>query len=139
MHFTKEQNGEIVQRFNKEVIEQGNLESFKELVSETCINHSAPAGSSNGPEGMAYFLLEILRKGFPDLKVEILDQASENDKVTTRKIIHATHSADFMGIVASNKKVEIHIMDIIRLENGRYAEHWGMSNIESIVKELSTT
>ncbi len=137
MHFTTEQNKKNVQRFNKEVIEQGSLVAFKDLVADNCINHSAPPGSSKGPDGMIYFLFEMLRKGFPDLKVEILDQVSENDKVTSRKVIHATHTGDFMGIPPSNKKVVIHIIDIIRLQNGKYAEHWGMSNLESIAKELS--
>jgi len=137
MNFTTEQNKKIVQRFNKEIIEQGNLDSFKELVAENCINHSAPTGSSKGPDGMIYFLFHILRKGFSDLKVEIIDQVGESDKVVTRKIIHATHSGEFMGIPASNKKVDIHIMDIIRLKEGRYVEHWGMSNLESISKEIT--
>jgi len=92
MQTTTEQNKAVVTRFNKEIIEQGNLNSFKELVSDDVINHAAPAGSPNGPESMRYFLLEILRKGFPDVKVEILDQVAEADKVTTRKALHATHT-----------------------------------------------
>ena len=42
-----------------------------------------------------------------------------------------------MGIAPSNKKVSIHVIDIIRLSDGRYVEHWGMSNLADIVKELS--
>jgi len=42
-----------------------------------------------------------------------------------------------MGIPASNKKVAIHVIDIIRLKNGKYAEHWGMSNLSDIVTEIS--
>ncbi len=134
---TTEQNKNTVTRFNREVIEQGNLVSFKELVADTCINHTAAAGASSGPDGMIYFLLEVLRKGFPDLKVEIHDQIAEGDKVTTRKTIHATHSGDFMGVAATGKKVKIEIIDIIRLNEGKYADHWGMSNLHSLVSELS--
>ncbi len=134
---TTEQNKNTVTRFNHEVIEQGNLVSFKELVADTCINHTAPAGASNGPDGMIYFLLEVLRKGFPDLKVEIHDQIAEGDKVTTRKTIHATHSGNFMGVAATGKKVKIEIIDIIRLKDGKYVDHWGMSNLHSLVSELS--
>jgi predicted ester cyclase len=132
-----EQNKAIVLRFNKEFIEQGNMQSFKELVADNVINHSAPAGTPAGPESMSYFILEILRKGFPDLTVEIFDQIAEGDKVTTRKALHATHTGEFMGISATNKKVTINVIDIIKLRDGKYVEHWGISNIPDIIKMLS--
>ena len=137
MAFTIEKNKEIVLRFNREVIEQGSMQSFHELVSHSVINHSAPAGAPNGPESMIYFLMQILRVGFPDVKVEILDQIAEGNKVTTRKTLHATHTGVFLGIPASNKKVAIQVMDIIRLEEGKYAEHWAISNIPEVMKQIS--
>lgn len=132
------QNKATVIRFNKEVIEQGNSDTFKALVDDEVINHSAPRGTPNGPESMSYFIFEILRKGFPDIKVEILDQVAEADKVTSRKVFHATHTGEFMGIAPTNKKVSIYVIDIIRLKNGKYTEHWGMSNISEILQQLST-
>jgi steroid delta-isomerase-like uncharacterized protein len=137
MQTSIEQNKKAVLRFNKEFIEQGRLDSFHELVAADVINHSAPAGSSKGQDGMLYFLQDILRKGFPDMKVEIFDQVAENDRVTTRKAIHATHLGEFMGIPASNKKVVINVIDIIRLRDGKYVEHWGMSNLPEIMSQLS--
>ena len=137
MLFTTEKNKEIVLRFNREVIEQGNIDSFHELVSPDVINHAAPEGMPNGPESMLHFLMHILRLGFPDIKSEILDQVAEGDRVTTRKALHATHTGEFMGIPPSNKKVTIQVIDIIRLHEGRYAEHWGISNIPDIIREIS--
>lgn len=137
MLFTTEKNKAIVLRFNKEVIEQGNIESFHELVSPDVINHAAPEGAPNGKESMQHFLLQVLRVGFPDVTAEILDQVAEGDRVTTRKILHGTHTGEFMGIPPSNKKVAIRVIDIIRLHEGRYAEHWGMSNIPEVMRELT--
>jgi predicted ester cyclase len=134
---TTEQNKAIVTRFNKEFLGQGNLNSFKELVADNLINHAAPEGASNGPESMLYFIMEILRKGFPDIKVEILDQIAEDDKVTTRKRFKATHTGEFMGIPASGKSVTIHVIDIIRLQGEKYVEHWGMSNLHEVIAEIS--
>jgi predicted ester cyclase len=132
-----EKNKSVVLRFNKEVIEQGNMNSFKELVADNVINHAAPAGVPNGPESMSYFIMNVLRIGFPDIKVEILDQIAEADKVTTRKIFYATHTGEFMGIAPTNRKITINVIDIIRLENGKYVEHWGISNISEILNQLS--
>jgi steroid delta-isomerase-like uncharacterized protein len=137
MNTKAEQNKAIVRRFNYEFIEQGNMDSFKELVATDVCNHAAPAGSPNGPESMIYFIIEVLRKGFPDIKVEIFDQVAEDDKVTTRKALHATHTGTFMGIPPSNKKVLINVIDIIRLRDGKYAEHWGMSNLSEVMAAIT--
>ncbi|MEO5997524.1 MAG: ester cyclase [Chitinophagaceae bacterium] len=137
MQTTTENNKAIVIRFNKECIEQGLTESFSALLASDVINHSAPAGMPNGVESFHFFLNEVLRKGFPDLKVEILTQVAENDLVTTRKKITATHTGDIFGIAPSNKKVEINVIDIIKLKDGRYLEHWGQSNFSDVLKEIS--
>lgn len=137
MNSLLEKNKTIVARFNKEVIEQGNLNAFNELVSSHVVNHAAPAGAPNGPESMSYFLLSVLRTGFPDIKVELHDQVAEGDKVSSRKTLHGTHTGGFMGIAPTHKQVSIQVLDIIRLENGQYAEHWGISNIPEVLQQLA--
>jgi len=137
MSITTEQNKAIVTRFNKEVIEQGNMESFKQLVADDMYNHAAPPGMPTGPDGMIYFFKEILKTGFPDLKVKILHQIAENDCVTSRKEFHATHTGAFMGIPASHKKVVVEVIEIIKLRDGKYVEHWGISNLADIMKTIS--
>ena len=132
-----EKNKAIVVRFNREFIEQGNENTFHELLSDNVINHSAPVGMPNGKESFYYFLNNVLRKGFPNLSVEILEQVAERDLVTTRKRIRATHTGEIFGIPPSNKTVEINIIDIIRLQDGKYAEHWGQSNFDEVLKHIS--
>lgn len=132
-----ETNKQIVVRFNRECLQEGRPESFEELLSETVVNHSAPAGRPNGKESFYHFINSVLRIGFPDLKVEILEQVAERDLVTTRKRILATHTGEIFGIPPTNKTVEIKVIDIIRLENGRYQEHWGQSNFEEVLKSLT--
>ena len=129
-------NKAAVIRFNKEFIEAGNMEAFKELAANELINHSAPAGVPNGPESMVYVIVGILRKGFPDLNVEILDQVAEGDQVTTRKLFRGTHTGDFMGIPPTHKNVTINVIDIIRLKDGKYVEHWGCSNLAEVMADL---
>ncbi|HET6991638.1 MAG TPA: ester cyclase [Bacteroidia bacterium] len=137
MQSITEQNKKTVIRFNKEFIEKGDRETFEELVATDVVNHSAPLGSSTGADGMIHFLQDILRAGFPDLTVEILDQVAEGDLVTTRKAIQATHTGSFMGVPPTGKRVVIKVIDMIRLKDGKYVEHWGMSNIPEVIAQLS--
>lgn len=136
MSYSTEQNKEIVRRFNKECIELGLAASFEELLADDVVNHAARPGSPNGKESFTFFLNEVLRKGFPDCKVEILDQVAENDLVTTRKKITGTHTCEIMGIAPTNRSVEIQVIDIIRLKDGKYKEHWGQTNFSEVLRSL---
>lgn len=98
-------NKEIVQRFNKAFIEEGHMEVFHEIMDPGFINHSAPAGTPAGPEGVLYFFNHFLKPAFPDLKVEILRQVADEDLVTTHKLFHCRHTAAFMGIPPTGKKL----------------------------------
>lgn len=135
---TTEQNKATVRRFNKEFIEGGNMNSFNEIIAADFINQTAPAGSPKGPEGVVYFFNHLLKPAFPDLKVVIHDQVAEGDKVTTRKSFHATHKADFFGVPASNKKVVMDVIDIIRLRDGKFAEHWGVLDMQNVMTQITS-
>lgn len=133
-----ETNKAAVRRFNEAVIERGEEAAFRELVRADLINRSAPAGSPAGPEGMLSFFNQVLRPAFPDLRVEIHDQIAEGDKVTTRKTIRGTHRGALFGIPATGRAVAIEVIDIVRLVEGRYAEHWGAHDLDSVVTSLAT-
>jgi len=136
MSYSTEQNKEIVRRFNKECIEQGLAASFEELLADDVINHAAAPGRPNGKESFSLFLNGVLRKGFPDCKVEILEQVAENDLVTTRKKITGTHTGEIMGIPPTNRTVEIQVIDMIRLKDGQYKEHWGQTDFHEVLRSL---
>jgi predicted ester cyclase len=129
-------NKAVVVRFNKEVIEKGNEATFHELMAPDFVNRSAPPGAPTGPEGMLFTFNRVLRPAFPDLSVEIRDQVAEGDKVTTRKTIRGTHRGELFGIAPTGKRIEIDVIDIVRLDNGRYAEHWGVNTLPSVLSTL---
>lgn len=137
MESETERNKRIVTRFNKEAIEQGNLDAFDELIASDFINHTAPAGMPKGKEGMSRFIIGVIRQAFPDLRVEIYDQVAEGDKVVTRKAFHATHTGPFMGIPATGKSIVFPIIDIVRLRDGQYIEHWGIRDTHSVLQQLT--
>jgi predicted ester cyclase len=136
METQNEMNKAVVTRFNNEVIGQGSVDSFKELMDEHFINQSAPVGMDNGPQGMLYFFNELLRPAMPDLKVEIYQQLAEGDLVTTRKSLKGTHTGNLMGIPATGHSISIDVIDIVRVKNGKYVEHWGLNTLPQILAEL---
>lgn len=136
METLTEKNKAVVRRFNQEVIGEGNLESFNELMDEQFVNRSAPEGLSNGADGMIYFFNEILRPAMPDVHVTIHQQVVEGDLVTTRKTIGGTHTGTFLGIPATGRAVNIDVIDIVRVKDGKYFEHWGITSLPEVLAQL---
>ncbi len=134
---TLEKNKSVVTRFNNAFIEGGDINAFNEIIDPRFINRTAPPGVPIGPEGVAYFFNHFLKPAFPDLTVEIQQQVAEGDLVTTHKKFHATHQAEFMGIPATGKKVEMEVMDIIRLDDGKFVEHWNVVDWQNILQQLN--
>jgi predicted ester cyclase len=131
-----EQNKAVVRRFNKEIIEENNLQTFDEIMDPAFINHTAMNGMDNGPAGILHTFNNILRPAFPDLKVTIHEQVAEGDKVTTFKTISGTHTGAFMGIPATHQPVSIRVMDMVTVRDGKYYEHWGINTMLALIAEL---
>jgi predicted ester cyclase len=131
-----EANKAVVRRFNIEVIQQGREATFKELMAADFVNHSAPPGTPAGSEGMWHTFQTLLRPALSNLTVEIHDQVAEGDKVTTRKTITGVHTGPLLGIAPTGRPVSIAVIDIVRVSNGRYVEHWGINTLPSVLADL---
>ncbi|SEQ11210.1 SnoaL-like polyketide cyclase [Devosia sp. YR412] len=129
-------NKAVVRRFNSEVIEQGSVDAFDALMAPGFINHAAPQGAPNGPESMWNTFQNILRPALSNLTVIIHEQIAEGERVTTRKTITGVHSGTLLGIPATGRPVAIDIIDIVRILDGRYAEHWGLNTMSQVLTEL---
>lgn len=126
----------VVRRFNKEVIAGGDRTAFEALIAPGFVNRSAPPGAPAGGESMCNTFQNVLRPALAGLAVTIHDQVEEGGKVTTRKTISGIHAGSLMGVEATGKPVSIDVIDIVRVEDGRYAEHWGINNLPSVLAEL---
>lgn len=133
-----DENKEVVRRFNIDVIQNGSPEAFDALMAPDFVNHTAAPGVQNGPQGMWNTFQNILRPALSDLKVTIHDQIAEGDKVTTRKTISGVHSGTLLGVPATGRQVAIDVIDIVRVRDGRYVEHWGMNTLSAVRASLST-
>ncbi|PKR87852.1 ester cyclase [Pleomorphomonas diazotrophica] len=126
----------VVRRFNVEVIQNGNALAFQALMAPDFVNHAAPPGRPNGPESMWATFETVLRPAISELTVTIHDQIAEGDKVTTRKTICGRHTGDLLGVAATGRDISIDVIDIVRVEGGRYREHWGLNTLQAVLASL---
>ena len=132
----QERNKATVVRYNKEFVEKGDMTLFEQTIAEDFVNHTPNAGTAADRAGVAYFFNEVLRPAFPDLVVTIHDQAAEGDKVWTRKSYQATHQGPFLGVEPTGKTVEFNVIDILRLRDGQYVEHWACADMLGLLGQL---
>ena len=132
-----EQNKALVRRFVEAVQNAHDLGPLEELFSPQYVDHSGMLSPelSVGLEGVKQFFTGMFA-AFPDAHVLVHDQVAEGDKVVTRKTFNGTHKGDFMGIPATNKRVEFGIIDIMRVSNGRIAEHWAVADLMSMMQQI---
>lgn len=136
METQSEKNKSLVKRYNKELIEQGNAQSAKELLDVNFVNHSASEGQT-GSDALLYFFNSILRPGISNLKVVIDQQVAEGELVTTHKRITGTHSGTLMGIPQTGKEISIEVIDILRIHNNKITDHWGVNTFPTVLAELA--
>ena len=128
----------VVRRFNEEVIAGGDRAAFDALMAPDFVNRSAPPGAPNDGESMWNTFATVLRPALEGLAVVIHDQIAEGDKVVTRKAFKATHTGPFMDVPATGKSITFPVVDIVRLRDGKYIEHWGIRDTYSVLRQLTT-
>ena len=125
----------LTQRIYDEVFSAGKIDVVDELVAEDVVEHEEFPGIPPGREGMKQFV-RMIRDGFPDLSFTPQDVIAAGDRVVARVRITGTHRGEFIGIAATSKNVDVQAIDILRLENGKVVEHWGVTDQLAMMQQL---
>src|SRR6266403_6136351 len=78
----------------------------------------------------------ILRTAFPDFHADIHWQLADGDRVTTYKTYHGTHRGEFLGMAPTGRTIQFETVDVMRVRDGKIAEHWGVANLFSLMQQL---
>lgn len=127
----------LIARFYKEIIEGGNLALIDELATEDYVDHEeALPGQPPGKEGVRFFV-NAIRTAFPDIKVKTIEASVTDGKMEAcHVILTGTHRGEMAGVAATGKSVEFGGTDIIRVEDGKVAEHWGTTDNLSLMQQI---
>lgn len=126
---------EVVRRFVDEYQTGGDDRAFHALLHPDVIDHSRPPGIVHGADGV-HQQFDGFRAAFEDFRATMLDQIAEGDKVVTRKVFHGRHTGEFHGIAPTGREVEIQVIDIVRVVDGRIVEHWNCVDRLGLLAQL---
>jgi predicted ester cyclase len=129
-------NKKIVQRFVAEYQTGDDQQVLHDTIAETLVNHTPMSPDAPGGVEEVKGIFDMFHAAFEGFTAEIVDQLAEGDKVMTYKTFSGTHTGEFMGIPPTGKHVRFDVMDIIRLADGRFVEHWGLVDQASLLRQL---
>ena len=130
-----EGNKAIMRRFVDEYQTGWDEAVADELLADDFVNHADVPGIPNDKQGVK-ILFAGFHQAFPDFRAEILDQIAEGDRVVTYKTFHGTHRGELWGIPATGRAVAFDLIDIVRIEDGRIAEHWNVVDQMGLMRQL---
>src|ERR1700757_5100461 len=105
-----------------------------QFVAEGYVNHEA-LFFTEGREANRQFWRAFFA-ALPDVSASMEDLVISGDRVVGRFVYRGTHTGDFMGIPASGGAVEMRSIDIWRVEDGMFAEHWDELNALQVFQQM---
>ena len=135
-----EDNKRVVAHFVEVCQNQHDLAAADAMFHPEFVNHHTPEGRARLPtarpaESFQRFYGMFLA-AFPDATMQIEEQIAERDLVVTRKTFRGTHQGDLMGLPPTGRRVEIGLIDIVRLDGGKVVEHWNAVDNLGMLQQL---
>ena len=110
-----------------------DTDRLDEFVAEDYRNHNAFV--ADGREANRQFWTAFFG-ALPDLSVTVEDIVVSGDRVVGRFTYRGTHTGELMGIPPSGNRVEMRSIDIWRVEDGMFVEHWDELNLMEVFQQI---
>ena len=130
-----EQNKTLVRRLMEDDLSRGDEAVADEIIHPDFLDHTNPPGMQQGVEGHKA-IARLFRAAFPDLEWRIDDLIAEGDKVVARTTMRGTHRGEFFGIPPTGKAVTMNGVHVLRIAEGKIAEHWGSNDDLGLLQQL---
>ena len=112
-----------------------DMAAMESLIADDFVDNDAMPGMAPGRQGMID-MMGMFVGAFPDLNVVVEHWVAEGDLVVGVMTTKGTQTGEFMGMPASGKKFSVREIHMVRVANGKMAEHWGLSNEMSMMQQL---
>ena len=132
-----EDNKLLVRRYVEQILNRGNMAVADELLAPNYKRYISPSAVPLTVDVQRQRLAGI-RAAFPDWHLTLEDIIAEEDRVAFRATIRGTHKGAFQNVAPTGKEVTVSALDIVRIENGKFIEHWGGPDLFNLLQQLGT-
>ncbi len=128
-----ETNGQHLAETYLEMLNTHKPDLVDRFVAEDYRNHNAFV--ADGREANRRFWTAFFT-ALPDLSATMEDFVTSGDRVVGRFVYRGTHAGELTGIPASGNQVEMRSIDIWRVEDGMFVEHWDELNLMEMFQQM---
>jgi len=96
-----------------------NLDAYLALLDDSYEMQTEIASAPLHGKQAVRQMLESYLSGIPDMRIEIEQIITSGDYVVVRTHMTGTHKGTFLGIPATNKRIDSHACNVIQLRNGK--------------------
>lgn len=114
---------------------RGDTTVVDSLIAENFIEHQTMPGMPPGTAGLKAFIT-AWHTAFPDLQMTVNAMAADSDKVWVYSTTSGTMKGPLMGMKPTGKSFRADGFDLVRIENGKVVEHWGMTDDAGMMQQL---
>ena len=125
---------EVVRNFYEGYNEHDLEKNWEKFVSRQLVNH-AFGGAYDREAWLG--VEQAYLSAFPDLRVVVLDQVAEADKVATRIEMTGTQKEDFYGVRAAGAIGTLRVTFFDRVNDEKIVEHWADADVGGLLQELN--
>ena len=129
-----EDNKAKMRKFYEEVVQNGNFAMLDELTAPNFVDRNPGPGQAPGAEGIKQFFT-AMHAAVSDLRVNVEQIIAEGDKVAAHLSLSGRHTGELLGIPPSGKDLVMRVSDIVRIENGKAVERWGVEDMAGFVPQ----
>jgi len=126
-------NKSIVRRYFEQVFNEHRHDLVEEFLADNIELHGS--GLAPGVEVVKQWF-STFTTAFPDHHYTIEDVVAEGDRVVARTTLKGTQLGEMEGIPATGKAVSVPAITIFRLDNGKIAEGWMVSDGLGMMQQL---
>lgn len=130
-----EANEQLLARYVREVWDKGDLDALARFLSPNFKRHVSPTLPPLDRDGQIE-RLRGFRSAFPDITLTVEDVVAGDDRVAFRSTIRGTHRGPVAGKAGTEKQIAVTLVDIVRIEDGLFAEQWGGPDMSDLLRQL---
>jgi steroid delta-isomerase-like uncharacterized protein len=113
-----------------------NLDAYVQLLDDSYVMETENAPEPLRGREAIRGLLQSYFQGIPDLRLEIEQIIASGDFVVVRTHLTGTHKGTFLGIPATNRKIDIHGCNITEVRNGKAVRSRLFSETAKLLQQL---
>jgi steroid delta-isomerase-like uncharacterized protein len=132
---TKAEENKSLMRSYYEDLNRGDFNALGALLSPNYKRYSSATSAPLNADGQKARLAG-LRAAFPDLQLTVENIIAEGDFVAISLTARGTHQGTFQGIPPTGKSVTVSAFEVVRIENGKLAEHWGGPDTLNLLQQI---